>query len=438
MSSILKALKKLEKDAPEDGTRDKGSNYVRNRRRRHHMIRKRWAAAHLYWRTLSIFALVVVLFVGGRFGPAFMRQVVQTDGTEPTPRIAAAAPEKSLRTSTPKERSGKGFSEHRKRTAAVSDEAGAIIASDSTSTDPARSTVPEAFPVLEPNRLNPLNQDASIEDVVPIHRPGDEAPPLLSTDTVTRRAATEKPKAPPVRDAEAKSDIDLHDIETHKMRSEPTEAVSTEKASGEPARLSAVHVPATIEPEVSVEGSAEVPISAWAFAGSAEVKTFAKTGPVEMADRQFDDAPLETTADIPDLSDIDAMAAMARAIALEEAAGGETESPTTDEPETVSPSSDDVRSDTTGNPTVDESPIVARSGGVVEHVGLPEKHASDLGISIQALVGSPIPEKRMAMIDNRITRQGDVVAGMRISFIGDTYIVCEKDGERWRVWFKHR
>lgn len=74
-----------------------------------------------------------------------------------------------------------------------------------------------------------------------------------------------------------------------------------------------------------------------------------------------------------------------------------------------------------------------------EHLRLPVKTADEVGLEVQALVWSPEPEDRMAVINGEILRTGGMVAaGGVVEFIGGDYVVVRKEKERWRLMFQVR
>lgn len=73
-----------------------------------------------------------------------------------------------------------------------------------------------------------------------------------------------------------------------------------------------------------------------------------------------------------------------------------------------------------------------------EHARLPLKTADETGLDVQALVWSPEPGDRMAVINGEILRVGGAVADGVVEFIGGDYVVIRKEGERWRLPFQVR
>ena len=58
-----------------------------------------------------------------------------------------------------------------------------------------------------------------------------------------------------------------------------------------------------------------------------------------------------------------------------------------------------------------------------------------MGLEIQALVWSPNPDSRMAVINGAILHAGGAIENMTVTHIGEDYIVVRKGGEELRVNF---
>lgn len=58
-----------------------------------------------------------------------------------------------------------------------------------------------------------------------------------------------------------------------------------------------------------------------------------------------------------------------------------------------------------------------------------------MGLEIQALVWSPNPDSRMAVINGAILHASGSIEDMTITHIGEDYIVVRKGGEELRVDF---
>ncbi|GBC59278.1 hypothetical protein DENIS_0214 [Desulfonema ishimotonii] len=78
-----------------------------------------------------------------------------------------------------------------------------------------------------------------------------------------------------------------------------------------------------------------------------------------------------------------------------------------------------------------ENPAILRA-----HRSLPEKSGAESGFEIQALVWSPDPESRMAVINGNIVRTGGIVDDASVQYIGTDYIVFRKGSARWRTRFQ--
>ena len=61
---------------------------------------------------------------------------------------------------------------------------------------------------------------------------------------------------------------------------------------------------------------------------------------------------------------------------------------------------------------------------------------NDPEVKLQALTWSKDPQKRIAVINNRILRQGDVVYGYRINIINQDDVVLSDGGEKWKLPFR--
>jgi hypothetical protein len=69
------------------------------------------------------------------------------------------------------------------------------------------------------------------------------------------------------------------------------------------------------------------------------------------------------------------------------------------------------------------------------HRDLPVRRAKEIGLQIQALVWSPVPASRMAVINGAILHTGGAVEDVTVTHIGEDYVVIRKDGELLRVDF---
>ena len=59
-------------------------------------------------------------------------------------------------------------------------------------------------------------------------------------------------------------------------------------------------------------------------------------------------------------------------------------------------------------------------------------------LTLQAISWSPSPENRMAVVSDRIIREGDSIDGFRIEAINDESVLVTKDGNTWRLVFTGR
>ncbi len=69
------------------------------------------------------------------------------------------------------------------------------------------------------------------------------------------------------------------------------------------------------------------------------------------------------------------------------------------------------------------------------HRDLPVRRAKEIGLQIQALVWSPAPDSRMAVINGAVLHTGGSVADVTVTHIGEDYVVIRKEGELLRVDF---
>lgn len=63
---------------------------------------------------------------------------------------------------------------------------------------------------------------------------------------------------------------------------------------------------------------------------------------------------------------------------------------------------------------------------------------SDPEIKLQAITWSKDPQKRIAVINNSIVRQGEAVAGYRIDIINQDDVVLNDRGKKWKLLFRIR
>ena len=87
-------------------------------------------------------------------------------------------------------------------------------------------------------------------------------------------------------------------------------------------------------------------------------------------------------------------------------------------------------------PTPPEEPNqTAAAAGVPAHLANVARR-SDPRFHIQALVWSPAPEGRMAMVNGDIVKTGGLVDDARIIHIGETFLIFQENGNRWRHPFR--
>lgn len=70
------------------------------------------------------------------------------------------------------------------------------------------------------------------------------------------------------------------------------------------------------------------------------------------------------------------------------------------------------------------------------HNTVPEKTTAESGLEIQALVWSPESHSRMAVINGNILREGGVIEGSVINYIGNDYIIFTKENKEWKLIFQ--
>ena len=61
---------------------------------------------------------------------------------------------------------------------------------------------------------------------------------------------------------------------------------------------------------------------------------------------------------------------------------------------------------------------------------------NDPDMKLQAVTWSRVPQKRIAVINNRILREGDMVAGYLINSINQDDVVISRAGEKWKLLFR--
>jgi hypothetical protein len=87
----------------------------------------------------------------------------------------------------------------------------------------------------------------------------------------------------------------------------------------------------------------------------------------------------------------------------------------------------------------DEKPAVASVSTPVtppKTVALEIPRLKDPDMKLQAVTWSRAPQKRIAVINNRILREGEMVSGYLISKINQDDVVLSLDGEKWKLLFR--
>jgi len=86
-----------------------------------------------------------------------------------------------------------------------------------------------------------------------------------------------------------------------------------------------------------------------------------------------------------------------------------------------------------------EKPVVASVSTPVsppKPVALEIPRLKDSDIKLQAVTWSRAPQKRIAVINNRILREGEIVSGYLISKINQDDVILSLDGEKWKLLFR--
>lgn len=86
--------------------------------------------------------------------------------------------------------------------------------------------------------------------------------------------------------------------------------------------------------------------------------------------------------------------------------------------------------------SVAETKPVQTSLQQVEKIELPV--LKDSGVKLQAITWSKDPQKRIAVINNSILRQGETVSGYRIEIINQDDVVLNDRGQKWKLLFRIR
>ncbi len=82
-------------------------------------------------------------------------------------------------------------------------------------------------------------------------------------------------------------------------------------------------------------------------------------------------------------------------------------------------------------------PVVSDEPGEVQtktvEVEIPRLNDPD--IKLQAVTWSKVPQNRIAIINNRILREGDFVSGYLVNTINQDDVVLSREGEKWKLAF---
>ncbi|WP_373498824.1 general secretion pathway protein GspB, partial [Desulfococcus sp.] len=70
------------------------------------------------------------------------------------------------------------------------------------------------------------------------------------------------------------------------------------------------------------------------------------------------------------------------------------------------------------------------------HKDIPVKSQDEAGLTIQALVWSTAPEDRLVVVNGNILKEGGVIGGASVTFIGEDYIIMSQGGSRWKLKFQ--
>jgi hypothetical protein len=102
-------------------------------------------------------------------------------------------------------------------------------------------------------------------------------------------------------------------------------------------------------------------------------------------------------------------------------------------PEETSPNASGEVLQPAAKPVVASISIPATPPRTVE-VEIPKLNDRDM--KLQAITWSRVPQKRIAVINNRILREGETVSGYLIKTINQDDIVLSLDGEKWKLLFR--
>jgi len=86
-----------------------------------------------------------------------------------------------------------------------------------------------------------------------------------------------------------------------------------------------------------------------------------------------------------------------------------------------------------------EKPVVASYSGPATPTKTAEVEIpklNDPGMKLQAVTWSKTPQKRIAVINSRILREGEMVSGYLIKTINQDDIVLSQDGTQWKLVFR--
>jgi len=87
----------------------------------------------------------------------------------------------------------------------------------------------------------------------------------------------------------------------------------------------------------------------------------------------------------------------------------------------------DLASETSGN-------AIPHKAEIVSEVEIPKLNDPDM--KLQAITWSRMPQKRIAVINNRIVREGESVTGYLVSTINQDDVVLSRGGEKWQLQFR--
>ena len=87
----------------------------------------------------------------------------------------------------------------------------------------------------------------------------------------------------------------------------------------------------------------------------------------------------------------------------------------------------------------DEKPVIASVNtpappAKTAEVEIPKLNDPDM--KLQAITWSRTPQKRIAVINNRILREGEIVSGYFINTINQDDVVLSQEGKKWKIFFR--